>query len=150
MFQLESTGMRDVLRKLKPDRFEDIIAMVALYRPGPMDNIETYVNRKHGRGADYLHPLLKPILEDTYGVIIYQEQVMQARAGSGGLQPGRGRSAAPRDGQEDQGRDGRAARPFRQRREGEGHQGGPRGLIFDQVDKFAGYGFNKATRPPTR
>ena len=78
VFQLESTGMREALRKLKPDRFGDIIAMVALYRPGPMDNIETYVNRKHGvEEPDYLHPLAKPILEETYGVIIYQEQVMQ-------------------------------------------------------------------------
>src|SRR5208337_2898926 len=78
VFQLESTGMREALRKLKPDRFGDIIAMVALYRPGPMDNIETYVNRKHGiETPDYLHPLAKPILEETYGVIIYQEQVMQ-------------------------------------------------------------------------
>src|SRR5580765_2974090 len=64
--------------KLKPDRFEDIIAIVALYRPGPMDNIDSYVNRKHGREQpDYLHPLIEPILKETYGVIIYQEQVMQ-------------------------------------------------------------------------
>ncbi|RMF11206.1 MAG: DNA polymerase III subunit alpha, partial [Alphaproteobacteria bacterium] len=78
VFQLESAGMRDALRKLKPDRFEDIIAMVALYRPGPMANIETYINRKHGKEKpDYLHPLIQPILEETYGVIIYQEQVMQ-------------------------------------------------------------------------
>src|SRR4029077_14775073 len=78
VFQLESSGMRDALRKLKPDRFEDIIAIVALYRPGPMDNIDSYVNRKHGREQpDYLHPLIEPILKETYGVIIYQEQVMQ-------------------------------------------------------------------------
>ena len=78
VFQLESTGMRDSLKRLKPDRFEDIIAMVALYRPGPMDNIPTYINRKHGEEpVDYLHPMLKPILKETYGVIIYQEQVMQ-------------------------------------------------------------------------
>ncbi len=78
VFQLEGQGMRDALRKLKPDRFEDIIAIVALYRPGPMDNIDSYVNRKHGRETpEYLHPLIQPILEETYGVIIYQEQVMQ-------------------------------------------------------------------------
>jgi DNA polymerase-3 subunit alpha len=78
VFQLEGVGMRDALRKLKPDRFEDIIAIVALYRPGPMDNIDSYVNRKHGREQpDYLHQLIRPILEETYGVIIYQEQVMQ-------------------------------------------------------------------------
>ena len=78
VFQLEGQGMRDALRKLKPDRFEDIIAIVALYRPGPMDNIDSYVNRKHGReGIESLHPTIEPILQETYGVIIYQEQVMQ-------------------------------------------------------------------------
>ena len=70
--------MRESLKRLKPDRFEDIIAMVALYRPGPMDNIPTYINRKHGEEpVDYLHPMLEPILKETYGVIIYQEQVIQ-------------------------------------------------------------------------
>src|SRR5690606_30687073 len=78
VFQLESTNMRESLKRLKPDRFEDIIAMVALYRPGPMDNIPTYINRKHGEEpVDCLHPILEPILKETYGVIIYQEQVMQ-------------------------------------------------------------------------
>jgi DNA polymerase-3 subunit alpha len=70
--------MRDALRKLKPDCFEDIVAMNALYRPGPMDNIPRYINCKHGiEQPEYLHPLLEPILKETYGVIIYQEQVMQ-------------------------------------------------------------------------
>ena len=77
VFQLESTGMRSVLKGLKPDKFEDIIAIVALYRPGPMDNIPTYVDRKHGREkVEYPHPILEEILSETYGVIIYQEQVM--------------------------------------------------------------------------
>ena len=78
VFQLESAGMRDALRKLKPDAFEDIIAVVALYRPGPMANIPSYIHRKHGKEQpDYLHPVLEPILEETYGIMIYQEQVMQ-------------------------------------------------------------------------
>jgi hypothetical protein len=78
VFQLESPGMRDALRKLKPDSFGDIIALVSLYRPGPMDNIPRYTNVKHGiEDPQYLHPLLKPILEETNGVIIYQEQVME-------------------------------------------------------------------------
>src|SRR5215510_4887495 len=78
VFQLEGTGMRDSLKRLKPDRFEDIIAMVALYRPGPMDNIPSYINRKHGEEpVELLHPRLEGILKETYGVIIYQEQVMQ-------------------------------------------------------------------------
>ena len=78
IFQLESSGMREVLKQLKPNKFEDIIALVALYRPGPMQNIPTYIARKHGKEQpDYLHEKLKNILKETYGVIIYQEQVMQ-------------------------------------------------------------------------
>tara|TARA_B100000886_G_C20426996_1_gene494739 strand:+ start:8777 stop:12187 length:3411 start_codon:yes stop_codon:yes gene_type:complete len=78
IFQLESSGMREVLKQLKPNKFEDIIALVALYRPGPMQNIPTYINRKHDKEKiDYIHPTLKTVLKETYGVIIYQEQVMQ-------------------------------------------------------------------------
>ena len=79
VFQLESSGMRDVLRGLKPDRFEDIIAVVALYRPGPMENIKDYVARKHDPSQiTYMHPDLEPVLAETYGIMIYQEQVQQA------------------------------------------------------------------------
>ena len=79
IFQLESAGMRRALLDMRPDRFEDIIALVALYRPGPMANIPTYCARKHGmEQPDYIHPKLEPILRETFGVIIYQEQVMQA------------------------------------------------------------------------
>jgi DNA polymerase III subunit alpha len=78
VFQVESQGMRRALVDMRPDRFEDIIALVALYRPGPMANIPTYCARKHGdEQAEYLHPMLEPILKETFGVIIYQEQVMQ-------------------------------------------------------------------------
>ena len=77
MFQLESQGMRDLIRRLKPDRIEDIIALVALYRPGPMDSIPKYIACKNGREeVTYLHPSLEPILSDTYGVMTYQEDVM--------------------------------------------------------------------------
>jgi DNA polymerase-3 subunit alpha len=79
IFQLESQGMRRALLDMRPDRFEDIIALVALYRPGPMANIPTYCARKHGvEKPEYIHPKLEPILRETYGVIVYQEQVMQA------------------------------------------------------------------------
>ena len=79
IFQLESAGMRDVLKGLKPDRFEDIIAVVALYRPGPMENIKHYVARKHDPSlVTYMHPALEPVLAETYGIMIYQEQVQQA------------------------------------------------------------------------
>ena len=89
VFQLEGSGMRESLKRLKPDRFEDIIAMVALYRPGPMDNIPTYINRKHGEEpVEYLHPMLEGILKETYGVIIYQEQVIQIAQVMGGYSLG--------------------------------------------------------------
>ena len=82
VFQLESRGMKDLIRRLQPDRFEDIVALVALFRPGPLQSgmVEDFINRKHGRNRaaiDYLHPRLKPVLAPTYGVILYQEQVMQ-------------------------------------------------------------------------
>src|SRR5204862_532761 len=85
MFQLESAGMRRYVRELKPDRVEDIMAMVALFRPGPMDYIPTYIKRKHGEEpVTYAHPTLEPVLRATYGVMVYQEDVMavtQALAG---------------------------------------------------------------------
>ena len=78
VFQLESAGMRKILKDMKPDKIEDIVAIVALYRPGPMGNIPSYIARKHGQEKpDYLHPLLEGILKETYGIMIYQEQVMQ-------------------------------------------------------------------------
>ena len=111
-------GMRRALLDMQPDRFEDIIALVALYRPGPMANIPTYCARKQGtEKPEYIHPKLEPILRETYGVIVYQEQVMQARADPRRLFARRGRSAAPRHGQEDHGGDGGAARALRQGRD---------------------------------
>jgi len=77
IFQLESSGMRNVLRKLKPENFEDIVAILALYRPGPMDHIDEYIERRNGKSYTYIHPKLKDILEPTYGIIIYQEQIMR-------------------------------------------------------------------------
>lgn len=78
VFQMEGVGMRDTLQKMGVDRIEDIVALIALYRPGPMENIPQYINRKHGRETpDYIHELLLPVLKETYGVIVYQEQVMQ-------------------------------------------------------------------------
>jgi DNA polymerase III subunit alpha len=77
IFQLESSGMRAVLRKLKPDNFEDIVAILALYRPGPMDNIDDYIDRRNGASFSYIHPGLEPILSKTYGIIVYQEQIMR-------------------------------------------------------------------------
>ena len=90
IFQFESTGMREYLRKLKPTEIDDLIAMNALYRPGPMENIPTYIARKHGREeVEYLHPMLEDILEPTYGIPVYQEQVMQIAREMGGFSLGK-------------------------------------------------------------
>jgi len=77
IFQLESSGIRKVLLNLKPENFDDLVAVLALYRPGPMDNIDEFVARRHGKPFSYLHPVLEPILKGTYGIIVYQEQIMQ-------------------------------------------------------------------------
>ena len=101
VFQVESQGMRRALIDMRPDRFEDIIALGALYRPGPMANIPTYCARKLGQErTDYLHPMLQPILEPTFGIITYQEQVQQIARDLVRLQPRQGRYPAPRHGQE--------------------------------------------------
>ena len=145
VFQLESTGMREALRKLKPDRFGDIIAMVALYRPGPMDNIETYVNRKHGIEApDYLHPLAKPILEETYGVIIYQEQVMQIAQVLSGYSLGEADLLRRAMGKKIKAEmDAQGVRFVKGALEKDIPEARAR-YIFELVAKFAGYGFNKS------
>ncbi|MDE5546436.1 MAG: DNA polymerase III subunit alpha, partial [Anaeroplasmataceae bacterium] len=77
VFQLESDGIRRVLNKLKPERFDDLVAVLALYRPGPMENIDEFIARRHGKKFTYEHPVLEPILKSTYGIIVYQEQIMQ-------------------------------------------------------------------------
>src|SRR5205814_6238367 len=92
VFQLESSGFRELLKKLKPDCFEDIVAAGALYRPGPLEGgmVDDFIDRKHGRKkVEYDHPLLEPILKDTYGVIVYQEQVMQISSALAGYSLGR-------------------------------------------------------------
>jgi len=87
IFQLESRGMKDMLKSAKPDCFEDIIALVALYRPGPMDLIPDFVRRKHGERFEYPHPAVEPVLRETYGIMVYQEQVMQMAQVVGGYSP---------------------------------------------------------------
>ncbi len=145
VFQLESSGMRDALRKLKPDRFEDIIAMVALYRPGPMDNIETYINRKHGREEpDYLHPLIQPILEETYGVIIYQEQVMQIAQVLSGYSLGEADLLRWAMGKKIKKEMNQQKSRFVEGAVANGVDRGRAEYIFELVAKFAGYGFNKS------
>ena len=145
VFQLESAGMRDVLRKMKPDKFEDIIALVALYRPGPMENIPRYIACKAGEEQpDYMHDSLEPILEETYGVMIYQEQVMQIAQTLSGYSLGEAdllRRAMGKkikeemDAQKARFIDGAVAADVNRNKAAE---------VFDQVNRFAGYGFNKS------
>ena len=102
VFQCESAGMRKLMKELNPDCFSDIVALIALYRPGPMKFLETFIARKHGREAvTYPHPLFREALEETYGVCVYQEQVMKNSPASGRLFVGRSRLAAPRHQQEE-------------------------------------------------
>ena len=145
VFQLESTGMRDALRRMRADSFGDIVALVALYRPGPMDNIPRYIACKHGEETpDYLYPSLEGILKETFGVIIYQEQVMEiARVLSGYslgaadlLRRAMGKKIkSEMDAQRQAFVDGAVAREVPKSRAAH---------IFDLVAKFAGYGFNKS------
>jgi len=145
VFQLESSGMRDVLKRMQPDCFEDIIALVALYRPGPMDNIPRYIACKHGREKpDYLHPLLEGILKETFGVIIYQEQVMQIAQVLSGFTLGSAdilrramgkKIKAEMKAQRQHFIDGAVAKGVAEKKAAD---------IFVHVDKFAGYGFNKS------
>ena len=147
VFQLESSGFREMLKKLKPDCLEDIVAAGALYRPGPLEGgmVDTYIDVKHGRkAADYMHPWLEPVLKDTYGVIVYQEQVMQIAQVLGGYTLGGAdllRRAMGKKKPEEMAKqkatflDGAKAKNVDVKRAAE---------IFELVEKFAGYGFNRS------
>ncbi len=144
VFQFESRGMRDLLKQARPDRFEDIIALVALYRPGPMELIPDFIQRKHGKKFGYPDPRVETILAETYGIMVYQEQVMQMAQIIGGYSLG-GADLL------------RRAMGKKKAEEMAKHRGlfsdgaGKNGLsaakadeIFDLMEKFAGYGFNKS------
>ena len=146
VFQLESSGMRDVLRKLKPDRFEDIIAVVALYRPGPMDNIPSYIARKHGEEQpDYLYPTLEGILKETFGIMIYQEQVMQIAQELAGYSLGGADLLRRAMGKKIKSEMDAQRRTFVEGAMARGvPQGQGRRRSSSRSNKFAGYGFNKS------
>ena len=149
VFQLESRGMKDLIRRLQPDRFGDIVALVALFRPGPLQSgmVDDFIARKHdtsGATIDYLHPDLKPVLEATYGVILYQEQVMQIAQILAGYTLGGAdllRRAMGKKKAEEMAKQrsvfvtGAVARGVREAQAT---------MIFDLMEKFAGYGFNKS------
>ena len=145
VFQLESSGMRESLKNLRPDRFEDIIAMVSLYRPGPMDSIPTYIDRKYGREEpDYLHETLQPILEETYGVIIYQEQVMQIAQTLAGYSLGEADLLRRAMGKKIKAEMDQQRSRFVKGATEKGVDRHRAEFIFELVNKFAGYGFNKS------
>ncbi|MEO5809739.1 MAG: DNA polymerase III subunit alpha, partial [Sphingomicrobium sp.] len=145
VFQLESEGMRRTLAGVRPTGFGDIIALVSLYRPGPMDNIPLFGDRKNGRVAlAYPHPMLEPVLKETYGIFVYQEQVMQAAQVLAGYSLGEADLLRRAMGKKIQSEmnaqrarfiDGAAANAITQSKANE---------LFDLIDKFAGYGFNKS------
>jgi len=145
VFQLESAGMKDQLRGLRPTTFEDIIAIVALYRPGPMENIPSYIRRKHGEEEpDYLYPTLEPILKETFGIMIYQEQVMQIAQVLSGYSLGGADLLRRAMGKKIQAEMDQQRKLFVDGAEARGVPPEKADQIFDQVNKFAGYGFNKS------
>jgi DNA polymerase-3 subunit alpha len=145
VFQFESRGMKDTLVKAKPDCLEDLIALNALYRPGPMDYIPNFINRKHGReGVVIPHPSLEPVLSNTYGIMVYQEQVMQAAQVVAGYSLGGADLLRRAMGK-------KKPEEMAQQREIFVDGAGEKGIdaakaneIFDTMEKFAGYGFNKS------
>ncbi len=145
VFQLESTGMRATLRSMKPDTLEDIIALVSLYRPGPMENIPEYIDRKYGRSKpDYLHPKLEEVLKETYGVIIYQEQVMQIAQILSGYSLGDADLLRRAMGKKKKEEMDKQRKRFVEGADANGVDTAKAEHIFDLVAKFAGYGFNKS------
>jgi DNA polymerase III subunit alpha len=145
VFQFESVGMKDTIRKLKPDRIEDLMALGALYRPGPMDNIPTYIACKHGKQKpDYLHPKLKDLLEETHGVIVYQEQVLEIAKILAGYSLGSADLLRRAMGKKIKAEMEAQEKMFVDGAEKNGISSSQAKEIFAAVAKFAGYGFNRA------
>ena len=149
VFQLESRGMRDLIKRLRPDCFDDLVAILALFRPGPLQSgmVDEFIDRKHARGdvpIDYLHPKLQPVLQPTYGVILYQEQVMQIAQVLAGYSLGGAdllRRAMGKKKPEEMAQQRSIFQAGAEQREIPAEQAS---RIFDLMEKFAGYGFNKS------
>lgn len=145
VFQLESSGMRSVLRELKPTSFEDIIAVVALYRPGPMEQIPVFIESKHGdKEISYLHPDLEPILKETYGVIVYQEQIMEIAARMAGFSLGQADLLRRAIGKKKKEILDEQRQLFIGGVEKKGYSKKLGEDLYDLIVKFASYGFNKS------
>jgi DNA polymerase-3 subunit alpha len=145
VFQFESSGMRDLLREAKPQNIEDLIALVALYRPGPMENIPKYIACKHGREKpEFMHETIDPVVKDTYGVIIYQEQVLQIAQVFAGYTLGAADLLRRAMGKKIKEEMAEQRETFVKGAMARGVSAERASYVFDLVDKFAGYGFNKA------
>ncbi|RCV89187.1 DNA polymerase III subunit alpha [Billgrantia montanilacus] len=152
VFQLESRGMKELIKRLLPDSLEDMIALVALFRPGPLQSgmVDDFINRKHGRAEisyphpDYQHELLKPVLEPTYGIILYQEQVMQIAQVLAGYSLGQADMLRRAMGKKKPEEMAKQRAGFMEGCAANGIDKELAGNIFDLVEKFAGYGFNKS------
>jgi len=145
VFQLESRGMRDLIKRARPDRFEDVIALVALYRPGPMDLIPDFIARKHGQQrVEYLDARLQPILGPTYGIMVYQEQVMQIAQVIGGYTLGGADLLRRAMGKKKPEEMAQQRDIFVSGAEKNGLSRAKATQLFDLMEKFAGYGFNKS------
>jgi DNA polymerase-3 subunit alpha len=144
VFQLESRGMQGMLKDARPDRFEDIIALVALYRPGPMDLIPDFCKRKHGEKFDYPDPRTESILSETYGIMVYQEQVMQMAQIVGGYSLGGADMLRRAMGKKKAEEMAEHREIFRAGAAKDGLSTEKADEIFDLMEKFAGYGFNKS------
>ncbi len=146
VFQLESRGMKELIKKLKPDCFDDIIALVALFRPGPLESgmVDDYINVKHGAKAEYAHPVLEPILEPTNGVILYQEQVMQIAREMGGYTLGGADLLRRAMGKKKVEEMAQQRAVFTKGAVEGGIEESIATYVFDLMEKFAGYGFNKS------
>jgi len=147
LFQLESRGMKDLIIRLQPDQFEEIVALVALFRPGPLQSgmVDDFINRKHGRAKiKYPHPSLEPILKPTYGVILYQEQVMQIAQVLAGYTLGGADLLRRAMGKKKPEEMAKQRSVFVSGAENRGVQGKLAADIFDLIEKFAGYGFNRS------
>ncbi|OAI16412.1 MULTISPECIES: DNA polymerase III subunit alpha [Methylomonas] len=146
VFQLESSGMKALIKKLKPDCFDDIIALVALFRPGPLESgmVDDYINVKHGAKAEYAHPLLEPILKPTNGVILYQEQVMQIARELASYTLGGADMLRRAMGKKKPEEMAKEREKFMSGAVANQIDAGIATYVFDLMEKFAGYGFNKS------
>lgn len=145
IFQMESSGMQELARQLHIDRFEEIIAVVALYRPGPMEMIPSFIQRKHGKEPIEIdHPLMKDVLEETYGIMVYQEQVMQIASLLANYSLGEGDVLRRAMGKKDREEMANQREKFRLGAEKKGIDPVLAMKIFDKIEKFASYGFNKS------